>query len=62
MNKMDNIHLETRKRQLDSLKHFIFSSVEKTNSIINFMGWDASKVLEVKHDHKYKTNQNNVNL
>lgn len=47
MHKMD-INLEIRKRQLENLKHFIFSSVEKTNSIIEFMGWDASKVLEVE--------------
>lgn len=44
---MDNINVETRKKQLDNLKHFILLSLEKTNSIINFMGWDVSKVLEV---------------
>lgn len=42
-----DLNLEIRKRQLENLKQFIASSLEKTNSIINFMGWDLSKVVEV---------------
>lgn len=40
-------NFEIRKRQLENLKQFICSSLEKTDSIIKFMGWDASKVIEV---------------
>lgn len=39
--------IENRKKQLENLNRFINGSLNKLNSILDFMGWEAEKVIEV---------------
>lgn len=48
-----DFNIDVRKKQLQSLDQYITSSKDKVQSILDYLGWNTKKIIEVSGREMY---------